>query len=39
MVLAKDIIKTTGMRKGKILDNEEFAHCINSLLESFAKRL
>jgi len=27
------------MRKGKILDNEEFAHCINELLESFAKRL
>ncbi len=39
VVLAKDIIKTTGMRKGKILDNEEFAHCINSLLESFAKKL
>jgi len=39
VVLAKDIIKTKGMRKGKILDNEEFAHCINELLESFAKRL
>jgi len=39
IVLAKDIIKTRWMRKGKILDNEEFAHCINELLESFARKL
>lgn len=39
IVLAKDIIKTRGMRKGKILDNEEFAYCINELLESFTKKL
>lgn len=39
VVLAKDIIKTRGMRKGKILDTEEFAHCLNELLESFAKKM
>ncbi len=39
VVLAKDIIRTRWMRKGKVLDNEEFAHCINELLESFARKL
>ncbi len=38
-VLAKDIIKTRWMRKWKVLDNEEFAHCINELLESFARKI
>lgn len=39
VVLAKEIIRTRGLRKWKILDSEEFAHCINELLESFAKKL
>lgn len=39
VVLAKEIIKTRWMRKWKILDNEDFAHCINELLESFARKL
>ena len=39
VVLAKEMVKTRGMRKGKILDVEDFAVCINELLQSFAKKL
>ena len=39
VVLAKEMIKTKWLRKGKILDNEEFAHTINQLLESFSRKL
>ncbi|USN54514.1 MAG: hypothetical protein H6765_08400 [Candidatus Peribacteria bacterium] len=39
VVLAKEMIKTRGMRKGKILDVEDFAVCINEVLESFEKKL
>lgn len=38
-LITKDIIKTKGMRKGKVLDQEEFSLCINGLLETFAKKL
>jgi len=38
-VLAKEMIKTRGMRKGKILDVEDFAVCINEIVESFSKKL
>lgn len=39
VVLTKEMIKTRGMRKGKILDVEDFAVCINELVESFSKKL
>ncbi len=39
VVLAKEMVKTRGMRKWKILDVEDFAMCINELLQSFAKKL
>lgn len=39
VILAKEMIKTKGMRKGKILDVEDFAVCINQILESFAKKI
>lgn len=39
VALAKEMVKTRGMRKGKILDVEDFAVCINELLQSFAKKL
>jgi cell division protein FtsA len=39
IVLAKEMVKTRGMRKGKILDVEDFAVSINELLESFSKKL
>lgn len=38
-VLAKDMVKTRGMRKGKILDIEDFALCINELLKSFERKI
>lgn len=39
VILAKEMVKTRGMRKGKILDVEDFAVCINEVLESFEKKL
>ncbi len=33
------MVKTKGMRKGKILDVEDFAVCINQILESFTRKL
>jgi len=39
VVLAKDMVKTRWMRKWKILDIEDFAVCINEVLQSFAKKL
>ena len=33
------MIRTKGMRKGKILDVEDFAVCINQILESFSRKL
>lgn len=38
-IIAKDIIKTKWMRKGKVLDQEEFTLCINDLLDNFSKKL
>lgn len=38
-ILAKEMVKTRGMRKGKILDIEDFAVCINEVLEAFSKKL
>lgn len=38
-ILAKDMIKTRGMRKWKVLDIEDFALCINELLQSFEKKI
>jgi cell division protein FtsA len=38
-LVAKEIVKTKGMRKGKVLDIEEFTLCMHDLLESFAKKL
>lgn len=39
VVVAREMIKTKGMRKGKILDVEDFAVCINKILESFTRKL
>lgn len=39
VVLAKEMVKTRGMRKWKILDLEDFALCINEILESFSRKL
>jgi cell division protein FtsA len=38
-VLAKHMVKTRWMRKGKIMDVEDFSVCINEVLEAFAKKL
>ena len=38
-VLAKDMVKTRGMRKWKILDIEDFALCVNELLKSFERKI
>lgn len=38
-VLAKDMVKTRGMRKWKVLDIEDFALCINELLKSFERKI
>ena len=38
-VLAKHMVKTRWMRKGKIMDVEDFSMCINEVLETFAKKL
>lgn len=39
VILAKHTIKTRGMRKGKIMDVEDFSVCINEILESFSRKL
>jgi len=39
IVLAKSIVKTRGMRKGKIMDVEDFSVCINEILEAFSRKL
>ena len=39
VVLVKQIESTKGMRKGKVLDSEEFANTINNMVESFVKKL
>ncbi|HCB51971.1 TPA: hypothetical protein DEP21_05430 [Patescibacteria group bacterium] len=39
IVLAKQIESTQGLRKGKILDSENFASSINRILENFIKKL
>jgi len=39
VVLVKQIETTKWMRKGKILDSEEFARTINNMVESFIKKL
>ena len=38
-LIAKDMVKVKWMRKGKILDAEDFALSINELLTSFSKKL
>lgn len=38
-LLAKEMVKVKWMRKGKILDAEDFALSINELLTSFSKKL
>lgn len=38
-LLVKEMVKTKGMRKGKILDIEDFALSINELLTAFSKKL
>lgn len=39
VVLAKEIVKTKGMRKGKILDADDFLMSLSSIIESFHKKL
>lgn len=39
IVLAKELLKTKGMRKWKILDAEQFAHSINEVIESLSKKI
>ena len=38
-LLIKEMVKTKGMRKGKILDVESFALSVNELLQAFSKKL
>lgn len=38
-LIAKEMVKVKGMRKGKMLDAEDFALSINELLSSFSKKL
>jgi len=38
-LIAKEMVKVKGMRKGKMLDAEDFALSINELLTSFSKKL
>lgn len=39
VVLAKEMIKTKGMRKGKILDSDDFLMSLSAVIESFHKKL
>lgn len=39
VLLLKEMVKTKGMRKGKILDSEDFIISINTIIESFIKKL
>lgn len=39
VVLAKEMIKTKGMRKGKILDSDDFLLSLSAVIESFHKKL
>jgi cell division protein FtsA len=39
VMLAKETIKTKGMRKGKILDTDDFIMSISAVIESFHKKL
>ncbi len=39
IILAKQMEPTQGMRKGKILDSENFVNTINKITESFIKKL
>lgn len=39
IILAKHMVKTRGMRKGKIMDVEDFSVCINEVLEAFSRKL
>jgi len=39
IVLAKNMIRTKWMRKGKILDSEQFALSVNEVLESLSKKI
>ncbi|UFX83493.1 cell division protein FtsA [Candidatus Absconditicoccus praedator] len=39
VVISKDTVKTKGMRKGKILDVDDFVYSIRALFESFEKKL
>jgi cell division ATPase FtsA len=39
IILAKQMEPTQGMRKGKILDAENFVNTINKITEAFIKKL
>ncbi len=39
VLLLKEMVKTKGMRKGKILDSEDFIISINTIIETFIKKL
>lgn len=39
IVLAKEMVKTKGMRKGKILDSDDFLLSLSAIIESFHKKL
>ncbi len=39
VLIAKDKVKTRWMRKGRILDMDDFVFCIRSLFDSFEKKL
>lgn len=39
IVLAKEMVKTKGMRKGKILDSDDFLMSLSAIIESFHKKL
>ena len=39
IILAKQMETTQGMRKGKILDSENFVHTINKMTEAFIKKI
>lgn len=39
VLLLKELVKTKGMRKGKILDSEDFVLSLNQIVENFVKKL
>jgi len=39
IILAKEMVKTKGMRKGKVLDSDDFLMSLSAVIESFHKKL